>query len=79
MPSCLMICDNFALTIISFILISGDIGKYDSNGFFFITDRMKELIKYKGYQVHKNILNAGVSILQILFHLRNTLLCSFNI
>ena len=26
-------------------------GYYDTDGYFFITDRMKELIKYKGYQV----------------------------
>ena len=32
-------------------LHSGDVGYYDEDGFFFITDRMKELIKYKGFQV----------------------------
>lgn len=32
-------------------LHSGDIGFYDDEGFFFITDRLKELIKYKGLQV----------------------------
>ncbi|KXJ95346.1 hypothetical protein Micbo1qcDRAFT_143614 [Microdochium bolleyi] len=30
---------------------TGDIGYYDSKGNFFITDRLKELIKYKGFQV----------------------------
>lgn len=31
---------------------TGDVAKYDSNsGEFFIIDRIKELIKYKGYQV----------------------------
>ena len=36
-------------------LHSGDIGYYDSNQFFYIVDRCKELIKYKGYQVCKTI------------------------
>ena len=30
---------------------SGDIGYYDDNHNFFIVDRLKELIKYKGFQV----------------------------
>lgn len=32
-------------------LKTGDVGYEDSEGNFFITDRLKELIKYKGYQV----------------------------
>jgi non-ribosomal peptide synthetase component E (peptide arylation enzyme) len=31
-------------------LCSGDIGRVDDDGFFFISDRLKELIKYKGRQ-----------------------------
>ncbi|CAG9134687.1 unnamed protein product [Plutella xylostella] len=50
---------------------SGDIGYYDEDGYFFIVDRLKELIKYKGFQVppaeieaellkHPAIRDAGV-------------------
>ena len=33
-------------------LRTGDIGYYDSKGYFYVVDRLKELIKYKGYQVY---------------------------
>lgn len=52
-------------------LRTGDIASYDVDGFFYIKDRLKELIKVKGYQVppaeleevlrdHPDILDAGV-------------------
>lgn len=32
-------------------LHTGDVGYYDKDRFFFVVDRIKELIKYKAYQV----------------------------
>ncbi len=34
-------------------LFSGDIGFYDEDEHVYITDRLKELIKYKGFQVRE--------------------------
>lgn len=50
---------------------TGDIAYYDEDGYFYITDRLKELIKVKGFQVppaeleevirsHPDILDAAV-------------------
>ena len=30
---------------------TGDIGHYNEDGYIFLVDRLKELIKYKGFQV----------------------------
>ncbi|XP_012240593.1 luciferin 4-monooxygenase [Bombus vosnesenskii] len=48
-------CDNEQATAATIDkdgwLHSGDVGYYDEQGYFYIVDRMKELIKYKGFQV----------------------------
>ncbi|XP_063925827.1 uncharacterized protein LOC135139500 [Zophobas morio] len=52
-------------------LKSGDLGYYDEEGYFYIVDRLKEIIKYKGFQVspaelenlliqHPGVKDAGV-------------------
>ena len=41
-------------------LHTGDIGKADSDGYLYIVDRLKELIKYKGFQVAPAELEAVV-------------------
>ena len=38
--------------------ITGDLGYADEDGYFYIVDRLKELIKYKGYQVSPSELEA---------------------
>jgi 4-coumarate--CoA ligase len=52
-------------------LLTGDLGYYDEDNYFYVVDRLKELIKYKGFQVapaeleaillnHPNIKDVGV-------------------
>jgi acyl-CoA synthetase (AMP-forming)/AMP-acid ligase II len=45
-------------------LHTGDIGKFDSDGWLYITDRCKELIKYKGFQVPPAELEAVLLSMQ---------------
>ncbi len=41
-------------------LRTGDIGKEDEDGFFYITDRLKDLILYKGYNVYPRELEEAL-------------------
>jgi len=42
-------------------LHSGDLGYYNEDGYFYIVDRLKELIKYQGYQVSKTTISTPVT------------------
>ena len=41
-------------------LYTGDIGKMDEDGYFFITDRKKDMIIYKGYNVYPRELEEAI-------------------
>jgi acyl-CoA synthetase (AMP-forming)/AMP-acid ligase II len=37
------------------LLLAGDIGHYDDDGNVYVIDRLKELLKYKGFQVNLSL------------------------
>ena len=53
----LTMCPSFSIYVLLFsgdvfiLLFSGDVARVDKDGFYFIVDRIKELIKYKANQV----------------------------
>lgn len=48
----------YLFTVERGLAISGDIVYYDKDGFFFVVDRLKELIKVRGLQVSPSELDA---------------------
>ena len=52
----------YIICLLLLIIVAGDIGYYDEDGYFFIIDRLKELIKYKGHQVSFITLFGGVML-----------------
>ena len=44
----------------AYVFDSGDVAYFDADGYFFIVDRMKELIKVKGLQVSADKLQSRV-------------------
>ena len=50
-----IISDDVHIHVNRMSVIPGDIGHYDADGHFYVIDRLKELIKWKGLQVLTNI------------------------
>lgn len=48
-------------------LYTGDIGHYDDDEYFFIVDRIKELIKYKGFQASSATQKKKLAVILIYF------------
>lgn len=50
-------------------LHTGDIGYIDDDGDVFLVDRIKELIKYKGFQVYPTQRRFSVTFFYVTFHM----------
>lgn len=48
-------------------LRTGDIAYFDEDGYLFIVERIKEIIKYKGFQVKRQIFSKTKNHLQFFF------------
>lgn len=47
---CVVLTDSVIMWLVCVCAV-GDVGYFESDGHVIISDRLKELIKYKGYQV----------------------------
>ena len=52
----------FVVELMTCCAVAGDIGYYDSDGYFYIVDRLKELIKYNAYQVISREISHNIKI-----------------
>jgi len=50
-------------------LHTGDVGYFDNSYNFYIVDRLKELIKYKGYQVKVNSVTLFYNVFMFILYL----------